>query len=141
MSADDQPGGEASADDVFAIDAQETLWTLARQLVAGQRTVHKINEAARTLRESHVTNPSAQHLLSEFEQTSRDWYHGALPNLIAAMQVAIEARDTFGPGHTRVDDPIDAALWNNKFFAWREQLGGPGASGGGDAAAAGGDRA
>lgn len=121
-----ESGPEDTADEIFAIDAQETIWTLARQLVAGQRTAHKINEAAAKLRESNVTNPSARHLLSEMEQTSRDWYHGALPNLIAAMQVAIEAHDTFGPGHTRVEDPIDAALWNNKFFAWRDQLGGAG---------------
>ena len=135
---DSEPGSEAAADETFAIDAQETLWTLARQLVAGQRTVHKVNEAAQALRgSSTVLNPAARHLLSQLEQTSVDWYHGALPNLIAAMQVAIEAHDTFGPGHTRVEDPIDAALWNNKFFAWREQLGGTG--GGGAASPAGGD--
>lgn len=32
-----QPGDEAAADGAFAIDPDETIWTLARQLVAGRR--------------------------------------------------------------------------------------------------------
>lgn len=119
-----RPEQHDSSENIFAIDPQETLWTLARQLVAGQRTASKLADAARTLRESSSTDPAALHLLSQFDQTAHQWFSEALPNLIAGMQVAIEAHDTFGPGFTRVEDPIDAAVWNNKFFVWRERLGG-----------------
>jgi hypothetical protein len=37
------------------------------------------------------------------------------------MRLAIEVFDTFGPGLARVDDDI-AAIWNNKFFVWRNEF-------------------
>lgn len=119
-----QPGGDHSSENVFAIDPQETIWTLARQLVDGQHTICQLNQSARLLEAASPEDPAVRQHLSQLQRTTDEWFHAALPNLLAAMQVAIEARDTFGPGFTRVEDPIDAAVWNNKFFVWRERLGG-----------------
>lgn len=119
-----QPGPDGSSDNVFAIDPQQTIWTLAHQLVTGQHTISQLNETAQRLTQAKPDDPEVLQHLSQLQQTTDDWFHGALPNLLAAMQVAIEARETFGPGFTRVEDPIDAAVWNNKFFVWRERLGG-----------------
>ena len=33
-----------------------------------------------------------------------------------------EAYDTFGPGMVRLDDPIEADIWNNKYFVWEREL-------------------
>ena len=37
-------------------------------------------------------------------------------------EVALEVYDTFGPGMTRLDDPIEASIWNNKHFVWGREL-------------------
>jgi hypothetical protein len=118
------PGEDASAESVFSIDPQEMIWRVARLLVDGQRTISQFSEAARTLKEAKTNDPAVLQVLSQFEEASREWFHEALPNHLAAMQVAIEAYDTFGSGFTRVEDPIDAAVWSNKLFVWRERLGG-----------------
>lgn len=119
-----QPGQDDSSENVFAIDPQETIWTLARQLVNGQRTITQLNESGRLLEMANPDDPAVRQQLSQLQRTTDEWFNGALPNLLAAMQVAIEARDTFGPGFTTVEDPLDGAVWNNKFFVWRERLGG-----------------
>lgn len=119
-----QPGQDDSSENVFVIDPQETIWTLARHLVSGQHTISQLNESARLLKTAKPDDPAVLHHLSQLQRTTDEWFRAALPNLLAAMQVAVEARDTFGPGFTRVEDPIDAAVWNNKFFVWRERLGG-----------------
>ena len=81
----------------------------------------------------HLTNQSVLHHLSQLRRSTDGWFHMVLPNLLASMQVAIEAHDTFGPGHTRVEDPIDAQMWHNKTSTWRERLGGTiSSSGSGD---------
>jgi hypothetical protein len=126
-----QPGRDDSSENVFAIDPGETIWRLARQLVTGQHTLRQLNESASLLAAARPDDPTVLQHLSQLQRTTDEWFQAALPSLLAAMQVAIEARDTFGPGFTRVDDPIDAALWNNKFFVWRERLGGKIGDGGG----------
>lgn len=119
-----QPGGDDSTENVFFIEPQETIWTLARQLITGQHTITQLNESARLLRNSKPDDPSVLQHLSQLQKATDEWFGAALPNLLAAMQVAIEAHDTFGPGFTRVEDPIEAAVWNNKALVWRERLGG-----------------
>jgi len=128
-----QPGQDGASESVFAIDPQETIWTLARQLVTGQHTITQLNESGRLLETANPDDLAVRQHLSQLQRTTDEWFNGALPNLLAAMQVAIEARDTFGPGFTSVEDPIDAAVWNNKFFVWRARLGGTisGSGGGG----------
>lgn len=119
-----QTGPDGASESIFAIDPQETIWTLARQLVSGKHTISQLNASARILRRAKPDDPAVLHHLSQLQQTTDDWFYSVLPSLLASVQVAIEAHDTFGPGFTRVEDPIDAAVWNNKFFVWRERLGG-----------------
>lgn len=120
-----QPGDdEAAADGAFVIDPDETIWTVARQLVAGRHTISQLAESARLLRMANPDDPAVLQQVSRVSKVADEWFNGALPNILAAMQVAIEAHDTLGSGFTRVDDPVDAAVWNNKFFVWRERLGG-----------------
>lgn len=128
-----QTGRDDSSENVFFIDPQETIWTLARQLVTGQHNISQLHESARILRNAKPDDPAVLHHLSRLQRATDEWFGAALPNLLAAMQVAIEAHDTFGPGLTRVEDPIDAAVWNNKVLVWRERLGGTisGSGGGG----------
>jgi hypothetical protein len=38
------------------------------------------------------------------------------------MKLALEVYDTFGPGMTRIADPVAAAIWNNKYFVWEREL-------------------
>lgn len=113
-----------SAETIFEMDPQAVIFSLARQLVAGRRTLAELERSAQAVRASGADTPAARELLSRVRETQTDWFEQVLPSQLASMQVALEAHDTFGPGHTKVDDPIDAAVWNNKIFVWREQLGG-----------------
>ena len=42
------------------------------------------------------------------------------------MRLALEVYDAFGPGMVETDDPIEAGIWNNKFFVkyfvWEREL-------------------
>jgi len=38
------------------------------------------------------------------------------------MRLALEVYDTFGAGMIRIDDSIEAGLWNNKYFVWERDL-------------------
>ncbi len=119
-----QSGDSESGEAIFEMDPQATIWAVARQLVAGRRTLLELDRSAQAVRASGSDTPAARELLSRVCEAQTDWFEQVLPNQLAAMQVAIEAYDTFGPGHIKVDDPIDAAVWHNKFFVWREQLAG-----------------
>jgi hypothetical protein len=55
----------------------------------------------------------------EFE---RHWVGQTLPWLTAAMKLALEVYATFGGGMTRIADPVEAAIWNNKYFVWEREL-------------------
>jgi len=42
----------------------------------------------------------------------------------ASCRLALEVLDTYGPGGVLVEDPTDAAIWNNKYFVWLREFGG-----------------
>jgi hypothetical protein len=69
-----------------------------------------------------VNNDHLTRLLAVWEGCQRQWVTQRLPSLIAAMRLALEVYDTFGPGMLRLDDPIEAGIWNNKFFVWEREL-------------------
>lgn len=119
--SDDQPAG--SADSVFSMDPQKALWSLARQFVDGQRVIAELTRTAHTVRNAAVDNPAAEKLLADYESTVERWLTEALPGLAASMQLTIEVYETFGAGLTRIEDPTDAAIWNNKYFVWVKELG------------------
>ncbi|WP_094287391.1 hypothetical protein [Mycobacterium lehmannii] len=119
---EDQP--TRSDDAVFSMAPQEVLWSLARQFVDGQRTIAQLTRTAHTIRNAASDDPEAAEALADFDKTVNEWLTEALPSLAASMKVAIEVHETFGPGMTTVEDPTDAAIWNNKYFVWFKELGG-----------------
>ena len=52
------------------------------------------------------------------------WTESQLPTLAASFRLALDVLDTYGPEGVRVEDPIDAAAWNNKYFVWVKEFGG-----------------
>ena len=61
-------------------------------------------------------------MVERADELRQSWFAEALPSIAAAMAVAIEVLDTFGPGYTTVKVEIDAELWNNKYFVWKDEF-------------------
>lgn len=107
---------------VFAMDPEPTLRVLARHLIAGQQDMADVEREARILREFGANYADVEKLLADCASFQKRWTAERLPSLTAAMKLALEVYDTFGPGLTRIDDPIDAGIWNNKYFVWEREL-------------------
>lgn len=121
MANDEPQRSDTATDAVFAMDPETTLRELVRYLVNGQQHMADLSRVAhRTIRA--CDGADAQKLLVEWKGFERRWSAGTLPWLTAAMKLALEVYDTFGPGITRIADPIEAAIWNNKYFVWERQL-------------------
>lgn len=115
----------SSSEGVFTMDPDPTLRELARQLVESQQTIATLTRTATKVRATATPdNAPAQELLAEFDATTHRWLTEALPALVASMQLALEVHDTFGPGMTSIDDPTEAAIWNNKWFVAEHELSG-----------------
>jgi hypothetical protein len=41
---------------------------------------------------------------------------------MAGMRLAIEVFDSNGPGITTISDPVEAAVYNNKYHVWAKEL-------------------
>lgn len=57
-----------------------------------------------------------------WQDFQRQWTTQRLPSLIAAIRLALEVYDTFGPGMIKIDNPIEVGIWNNKYFVWERAL-------------------
>ncbi|WP_149483002.1 hypothetical protein [Mycolicibacterium sp. P1-18] len=115
-----------SADDaetVFEMDPERTLVMLARQLVDGQRSLADLRRQTQVVAEG-ADPAQARTIRDDFAVLEQQWHRETLPSMVASFQLALEVLDTFGPGRARVDDPMDARIWNNKFFVWYTELGG-----------------
>lgn len=115
---------DASREGVFAMDPDETLRLLARQMVTGQQVMADMSRTAATLRAdpSAMARSDTADLLAQFVAQQQQWFTETLPALAASMKLACEVYDTFGPGMTTIEDPLDAAIFNNKYFAWTSEL-------------------
>ncbi len=51
-----------------------------------------------------------------------EWAITQLPSLAASFRLALEVLDTHGPDGVRIEDPLEAEVWNNRYFVWREQF-------------------
>ena len=122
--SDAGPQRTSSGEGVFLMDPEKTLWSLARQFVDGQQMIANLTRSAHTVRTSAPDDAAARKLLADFETTTNKWLTQALPSLAASMKVAIEVYETFGGGMTTIEDPTDAAIWNNKNFVWEKELSG-----------------
>lgn len=121
MADDDLPPAPAN-EGIFTMDPEQTLRRLARQFTDGQKTIAELARATAKLHNRTADDPAAQGLVAKFTETSKQWHSEVLPSLAASMKLVLEVYDTFGPGQTRIDDPTDAAIWNNKYFVWAREF-------------------
>lgn len=127
MTVGNSEGSDSGAgtENIFAMDPQATVWTLARALVDGQRTLALLRAGADVADQAAAVAPDqANKVRADFRDVEKQWYGETLPTLAASFQLALEVFDTFGPEPTRITDPTDAAIWNNKHHVWVKELGG-----------------
>ena len=116
----------ADAETVFEMDPDRTLVMLARNLVEGQRSMAALRRQTQVSAADETVDPiQTRKVAAELAELERQWHRETLPSMVAAIQLALEVLDTFGPGRTRIDDPMDARIWNNKYFVWCAELAGP----------------
>ena len=112
----------ATGHGVFAMDPEPTLRQVARHLVVTQQQMAALGRYTETQRAAAADSVHLPHLLAVWEGFQQQWTMERLPSLIAAMRLALEVYDTFGPGMIRLGDPIEAGIWNNKYFVWEREL-------------------
>src|SRR5262245_25477026 len=102
---------KAASFGVFAMDPETRLRELAPHLVVGESECADLSRRAHVVRALRAINGDLSSTLAEWDGIQQRWVIERLPSLIAAMKLALEVYDTFGPGMTRIDDPIDAGIW------------------------------
>jgi hypothetical protein len=121
MVNDEPAQSETATDAVFAMDPEVTMRELVRYLVAGQQQMADLSRIAHNTVQGR-DGADVRNLVAEWKSLERRWAGRTLPWLTAAMKLALEVYDTFGPGMTRIADPVEAAIWNNKYFVWEREL-------------------
>lgn len=109
------------AESVFYMKPRELIEALARQLVDGQVALAKIREIEAGLPDD---DPRAAEFRAQAADVTRKWLTVQLPDLAATFRLALEVLDTYGPEGIRVEDGVDAAIWNNKHTVWVMEFGG-----------------
>lgn len=106
------------------MDPERTLVMLARSLVNGQLSLAEMRRQTRELVDRVPDPEQARQLTANLVELEEQWRRDTLPSMVASFRLALEVLDTFGPGHTRIDDAMDARIWNNKYFVWCTELAG-----------------
>lgn len=119
MASDESITGSEA---VFEMDPIPVLMTVARQVVNGQRTIAEYSRRIAAMSPEVRALPEAQEVVRGFGELKASWFGATMPSLVASMQLALEVHDTFGPGRTVIEDPFQAALWNNKYHAGATML-------------------
>ncbi|MGJ6127289.1 hypothetical protein QN239_32440 [Mycolicibacterium sp. Y3] len=123
MTSDQPTSFPVSDDGVFEMDPQAALIEMTRTLITGHKCLIAAQRASAEA--TRLTSDAQREALLETAQRyEHTWTTESLPHILAGMRLAIEVYDSFGPGRTRVADPIDASLLNNKYFVWVNELGG-----------------
>jgi len=107
------------AEAVFRMKPAALLEQQARLLVEQQVALAKVRELAAGM---PGNDPKAQEFRAQAAAVADKWMTVGLPNLAATMRLALEVLDTYGPDGVDVEDNVDAAIWNNKFFVWRDEF-------------------
>ncbi|BBX30444.1 hypothetical protein GCM10009632_06100 [Mycolicibacterium alvei] len=121
----DASGSVGGSDEsVFSIvDPQGAVISLARLVVNGQKMLNTMREAAETAQSAQGVAPDqARRVVDKSRDFEQDWNDEKLPLLIVSMRLALEVLDTFGPEGVTVEDPIEAAIWNNKPHVWLNEV-------------------
>lgn len=77
---------------------------------------------ADTRRATAGDNDHLTGLLAVWDNLQRLCATQRLPSLIAAMRLALEVYDSFGSGMVRLDDPIEAGIWDNMYLVWEREV-------------------
>lgn len=109
---------EGSSEGIFYMKPMTVIEAYARVLVGDQKRLALIRRQLATADDTSDWSERAR-------ATLQRWTASQLPNIAATMCLALEVLDTYGPDGVRVEDPMEAALWNNKFFAWRNEFTSP----------------
>lgn len=108
-----------NAESVFRMKPAAVIEGLARQLVEQQAALAKIRA---TVAELPPDDPRTTEFRAKVDQVERDWIVKGVPNLAASFRLALEVLDTYGPEGIDEKDAVDAAIWNNKFFVYRDEF-------------------
>jgi hypothetical protein len=123
MSDPDHPPSPEDSEAVFDMDPQAVLIDLSRRLVDGHAMLVQSRRAAdQAARLRSVAPEEVQAFRNTAQRYEDSWRTSTLPALLASMKLALEVYDTFGPGHTHIEDATEAAIWNNKWFVWAKEF-------------------
>lgn len=108
---------------VFAMEPEATLVNLVDLLVKSHTAYARVATQTQKIQAEGLTlsDPTGR-LAAAAERFHHQYLEEALPSLIASLQLTAEVVRSFGFGPCRVDDPVEAAIWNNKWFVFVDQL-------------------
>lgn len=106
---------------LFYMKPAAVIEGLARQFVDQQIMIAKARSLAAELPDG---DPRTAEFRAKTDQVVQDWIAKQVPNLAASFRLALEVLDTYGPEGIKVDDEIDAGIWDNKYFVWLREFGG-----------------
>lgn len=106
---------------IFTMEPVQVLIAMARLIVAKQRFLADAARAYAALSPQMTQTPDGAALRAHLEAIRQRTAEG-LPSMVASLRVALEVYDTFGPGQVTIDQPDEAALWNNKHYVWTQEL-------------------
>ena len=109
------------AESLFYMKPAAVIEGLARQFVDQQIAIAKIRTLAAEL---PADDPRSAEFRAQAAEVIQNWVTKQVPNLAASFRLGLEVLDTYGPEGVRVEDEIDAAIWNNKYFVWLKEFGG-----------------
>lgn len=106
---------------IFTMEPVEALIAMARLIVTKQRFLADAARAYTALSPQMRQTPEGAALRAHLDALGQRTAEG-FPSMVASLRVALEVYDTFGPGRVTVDEPDEAALWNNKHYVWTQEL-------------------
>lgn len=109
------------AESLFYMKPAALIEQLARQFVDQQVMIAKVRQITAELPDD---DPRAVQFRAQADQAIQDWVVEGVPQLAATFRLALEVLDTYGPDGVRVEDEIDASIWDNKYFVWLKEFGG-----------------
>ncbi|WP_100514141.1 hypothetical protein [Mycobacteroides abscessus] len=102
---------------VFSVKPAQAIELLTRQLVEQQFTLAQMRQTVAALPPEH-----AAELQGNVDELADRWVRVYLPHLTAALRLAHEVLDTYGPEGVSTTDGFDGGVWDNKFFVWLKEL-------------------
>lgn len=112
-----------SAEAVFRMEPAAAIVTLARLFVSGQRQLAQLRDLSENLPPSVLVDDVTT-ARAKLDALTAKWNSQQVPHFAASFRLALEVLDTYGPEGINVEDPTDAAIWNNKYLVWLREFGG-----------------